>query len=130
MVNLKKPCGECYMCCTSILQHEVYGQKIGNGVDCRFISNDPNERCSIYDIRPEHCSGFSCLWQTQESWPDYMQPIKSGIVAFTNKKYGIQVIFTKNTTVEAKEFVEKYFSERKAAYKKIINIKFEKKENF
>ena len=116
-----KSCGDCTVCCTGIFHHEVYGQKIGKGVDCRFISKS-DDKCAIYEDRPPQCFGFKCLWLSHDSWPDYMKPNISGILAYSNKKNGNHVIYTQKTTEEAKNFVKKYFEERNSTFKTSIYL--------
>jgi Fe-S-cluster containining protein len=116
-----KSCDPCHVCCTGIFQHEVYGQTVGNGIDCRFISTTHNN-CSIYEMRPAQCSGFRCLWLSQDSWPEYMKPSVSGVMAYTNKKSGNHVVFTKDTTEEVKKFIETYFKERNMSFRKTIYL--------
>ena len=118
---MAKSCGDCTVCCTSILYHEVYGQKIGDGVDCRFISTS-DEKCAIYDFRPEQCVGFKCDWLVRESWPENLRPDISGMLCYTNKKSGSRVIYTKQTKEEDKKFIEEYFSSKNEPLKKYFHL--------
>lgn len=118
---MSKSCGDCTICCTGILHHEVYGQKIGRGIDCRFISTS-DEKCAIYEFRPEQCVGYKCNWLVIDEWPDELRPDISGLLSYTNRKNGHHVIYTDKSTEFAKNYVKNYFESRDQTFKKIIYI--------
>ena len=122
MQNDPKQCGSCYVCCTGILTHNVYGFEVGGEVDCKHISLNKNLRCSLYSGRPAHCCSFACAWLSQHSWPEWMRPDESGILAIIKKDKPLNVIETNFATEQAREFVRSYTAEREIATQRVISF--------
>jgi len=122
MAENKKVCGDCFLCCTGILKHVVRGVEIGGDVDCPHISSDSEARCSIYDDRPSQCVGYKCTWLAQDSWPEFMQPNKSGILG-TSRTGHLQLTYLPFVTSQAREFVDRYASDRNIKVKKNIYMR-------
>lgn len=73
-----RECGNCYACCVWLGIAEL---KKYSGQACKHLEGgaDPCKRCSIYEKRPEACSGYHCMWRA--GWgPDDMRPHDSGIL--------------------------------------------------
>jgi hypothetical protein len=73
-------CGECTACCTVMAVEEI---RKPPGTKCVHL-DDGCVGCSIYEMRPESCRGFQCLWlQTQGThveWPKKMRPDRCGVM--------------------------------------------------
>jgi len=94
-----RDCGDCTACCDGLLQHRVYGNKMGEGVACVFLVDS---KCSIYKDRPYSCSFYQCAW-SQQLFPAWMKPNQVGVMISVeldkdNKQF-LKII-------ELKEFVE------------------------
>ena len=77
----KRSCNGCTKCCEGWLIGEVYGHEMKPGVPCFFLKN---ERCSIYESRPEHpCRFFECLWLSDPDLvPEEFWPKQSDVVLY------------------------------------------------
>lgn len=59
-----RQCGTCTECCTWGVVPELDKPM---GVKCQHLIYDGRVGCSIYEARPETCSGYYCLWLAEGS---------------------------------------------------------------
>ena len=82
---MTRQCGSCTKCCEGWLSANIYGQEIGEGNPCRFLT----DKCSIYDIpRPYVCGEFRCGWLRDDGtlFDEWMRPdITDHILVFTRE---------------------------------------------
>ncbi len=64
-----RKCGGCTLCCKLIAVAEL--QKDA-GVSCQFCH--AGEKCSIYNVRPDGCKSFECLWLMFSKMPEDFRP--------------------------------------------------------
>ena len=75
---MKRECGKCTACCEGWLSGNINGEEMYVGKKCRHICATG---CAIYEKRPqEPCRNFSCVWLKNNSLPDWLQPILSGVI--------------------------------------------------
>ena len=74
--SFKRECGECHACCT-VLKVNVYGHMVDKGNPCPHIKEN---RCGIYERRPNACKEYTCHWLNNLDIPDWMQPLKSRVI--------------------------------------------------
>ena len=75
-----RECGDCSMCCQGFLRADIHGIPMSPGIPCHFVSDNPCGGCTIYDDRPEVCSGYQCVWKLSHSMPEWMKPNKADVL--------------------------------------------------
>ena len=121
---MAKGCGDCYLCCTGILTHTVYDRRVGGETDCNFITSLKDERCGIYEDRPEHCAKFKCFW-LREQLDDSLRPDRCGIIVKSSLDHYI-AIHAPHASEEASAELENIAAEknkRMKHYKHTIPIR-------
>ncbi len=97
---MTRTCGKCTACCTRIhvvdypvnIDPEMKGKPAG--VACPSLAPGGCAGCGIYDIRPDSCRAFACLWLQAGSDPENMKvltsdlrPDRCGVVMVTNESF-------------------------------------------
>jgi Fe-S-cluster containining protein len=81
-----RACGTCSLCCT-VLRVDELGKSAGQ--DC------PNQRgelgCGIYEIRPEICRSYECLWRQGGLEEDERPDLTGGIVDLESVGIGLRL---------------------------------------
>lgn len=75
-----RECGDCNMCCQGFLWADIHGYHMSPGIPCHFVSDNPCGSCTIYDDRPEVCSGYECMWKSHPTIPEWMKPNKADVL--------------------------------------------------
>lgn len=68
-------CGGCTLCC--YLGGVPYLQK-PSVTECQYLI--PGVGCFIYEERPGTCREYTCLWNSNENWPDSLRPDKCHVI--------------------------------------------------
>jgi len=71
---MKRECGTCTACCTTMIVPEL--NKAAH-CDCPFA----NQGCTMYDDRPPTCADWNCLWLLGH-FRDRDRPDKTGYVSW------------------------------------------------
>ena len=69
-----RACGECALCCKLISVIDI-GKPAGE--DCKHCDS---KGCMIYEIRPQSCRDYMCLWVTNPDFPEDLRPDRCGVV--------------------------------------------------
>jgi hypothetical protein len=73
-----RECGECNACCFRTIVTDDLGKRISEDKEwCRHCTVGVG--CSIYNIRPVACRGYSCLWR-DGGLPEWARPDQCGII--------------------------------------------------
>jgi hypothetical protein len=73
-----RSCGSCTMCC-KVLGITELAKPVG-----KWCSHcDIGKGCKIYDVRPQECQTFHCLWLTDNRLADHWKPDRSRMVITT-----------------------------------------------
>jgi tetratricopeptide (TPR) repeat protein len=83
-----RECGDCNACCTGALVGNARGHQFGNGKPCIYLVE---EKCSIYEDRPEACRNYQCAW-SQHLFPEWMKPNLSGVLISVETENGSQYL--------------------------------------
>ena len=75
-----RECGDCTMCCQGFLTANIHGYVMSPGIPCHFVGDNSCGGCTIYEDRPEICSGYECMWKKTPSMPEWMKPNKSDVL--------------------------------------------------
>jgi uncharacterized protein len=70
-----KACGACNMCCQIL---EIEELKKPAGLLCKDC--DLGSGCRIYDLRPQVCRDFVCLWKGDRNLSAQMRPDRIGTI--------------------------------------------------
>ena len=68
-----RKCGECTLCCTLLQLNEI-ASKIGE--TCRYC----DKGCTIYNIRPQECRQYECMWLQMDEVAEELRPDKLGVI--------------------------------------------------
>lgn len=79
-VMVKRPCGECSACCTTL---EVPAVQTKAGDACRHQRDGGG--CSIYATRPKDCREYACAWKLGIGSPE-QRPDKVGFTITASRK--------------------------------------------
>lgn len=80
-----RSCGDCSLCCK--LPRIEFGPDGCKAAGEWCEQCVPGRGCSLYDDRPEVCRRFSCLWLTDDGWPESHSPRKCGCVVLYEDSY-------------------------------------------
>lgn len=69
-----RSCGSCTACC-EVFAIEVLSKPAG--VPCQHRTS---VGCAIYQVRPQTCAQWFCLWRKIAALPDRLRPDRSGLV--------------------------------------------------
>lgn len=67
-------CGDCTLCCTLLPIKEMKSPAGKTCIACR------NNKCNIYNTRPQECKDFKCLWLTSPVLGEDLRPDKCGVM--------------------------------------------------
>ncbi len=81
-----RPCGDCKACCEGHLAAIVHGTRMGPN-PCAFLCG----KCIIYDIRPQLCKNYQCLW-SQDILSEENRPDKTGLLVSVENLKGWQYL--------------------------------------
>lgn len=81
-------CDNCDGCCTGAAHGEVYGHAMYPGQPCYFLKD---RRCTIYNMRPQFCRDFKCVWLTKR-FP--LHPMDSGIMLSIGLHKGMMLLMS------------------------------------
>ena len=104
-----RPCGECDACCVWPTGN-VYGHEFGCGKSCKFLSDSKENKCSIYNERPDFCKSFQCAW-SQHLIPEEMRPDKCNVlvtVDISGKFLRVFPINNKEINSEVKHYLQEW----------------------
>ena len=71
-----RECGDCNLCCKGWLRGSAYGKEFYQGKPCFYLQE---EKCSIYENRPEACKKYFCAW-VQGLFSEELKPTISGVI--------------------------------------------------
>jgi hypothetical protein len=73
----ERECGDCTLCCEGWLKGNIFGNKFGGGVPCKFVKK--GQGCGIYEDRPiDPCITFKCYYQQDVNVPEKFRPSLTG----------------------------------------------------
>jgi Fe-S-cluster containining protein len=81
-----RSCGTCSLCCT-VLRVDELGKRAGE--DCTHQCGEKG--CGIYEIRPEICRGYRCLWRQGGLEDDERPDVTGGIVDLETVGVGLRL---------------------------------------
>lgn len=84
---ITRKCSPCAMCCT--LERIDAVEKPRNKT-CKHLG--AANMCGIYEDRPAQCRSFHCMWLTDETMPEALQPHKIGAYAIASPENGYAVV--------------------------------------
>ena len=73
----ERQCGDCMVCC-EYMPISTKGLIKAAETLCPHVI--ANRGCSIYDIRPNVCRTWHCLWRRDAAMPDALRPDRSGMI--------------------------------------------------
>jgi len=69
-----RDCGGCTLCCRYMKVPET------NSPEYEYCGHcTPGVGCQVWEVRPDICRSFGCLWYNQEQIPESLRPDKLGI---------------------------------------------------
>lgn len=73
-------CGECNVCCDTLSIYEIK--------DAHTVCEHYDQRCNIYNDRPDACRNFECEY-IKRNWNIRLRPDKCGIIIYNDidKRY-------------------------------------------
>jgi hypothetical protein len=78
LIDYKRHCDGCTMCCEGWLTGESHGYEFYPGLPCHFVGCNG---CSIYENRPdEPCKSFACSWLNDNFLPEWFKPNQSNLI--------------------------------------------------
>ena len=81
-----RQCGACALCCKL---YEIPALQKAQGAWCQHCST--HKACDVYDVRPEVCERFECLWK-EGYLPDEFYPARAHFaITYTKNGKGLQV---------------------------------------
>lgn len=107
-----RECGPCNACCVHLTINDVELQK-PNGIRCP--NNGPDNRCTIYETRPQTCRTFYCGWRLLKWVRPTLRPEESGVLIRMlyrrdgqtgEGQSGISVILLNKTAAKAEGLAE------------------------
>jgi len=81
MSKFLKECGSCTECCKGWLVGEALGFRFSPYNPCKFILDN---KCSIYNIRPNVCKSFKCEWLDNLEMPNDLKPSNNNTIVIPN----------------------------------------------
>jgi hypothetical protein len=103
-----KTCGDCGLCC-KLLGIQALDKPAGSW--CPHYQRGVG--CGQYELRPDACRGFECLWLQSEKLDDAWKPNKAKFVMYTERQdKRLNVIVDPNSPMAWK--VEPYYGRLKA----------------
>lgn len=78
----ERDCGTCTECCKGYLTGNAHGYYFSKDNPCHFLDDQRcGGGCTIYENRPEICSGFQCVWLREKiMFPHWLRPDKSKVI--------------------------------------------------
>lgn len=128
--TINKTCGECSVCCTSLLIDTPELAKKA-GVDCKNLS--PDRGCAIYIDRPSVCRSWKCGWLQVASIPQRLRPDKSKVLIKILPEPGIAMQFSPINKQSVSNLVSDdilYMMRSLILANKIVTISVPTKDNY